>query len=301
MKALSEGLAHPVGGEVVVRSGEVIGRIYLYKGAVAWVNCSSLQTRVRDMLLAHSEINPEELDAALQDSRQERRHFAETLLAWGLIDQERLWHCLRHYNALHLRGIFQLQDDPQVLFVPLVRTYSAGMVFSLEEMLETCEAQEQEARLASLPPAPPALEAAERPAPCCALGHTEGLHPGVSERLTAALPTGALAAALVDLETRHVCGYFSHLQELAPDLEDLSHWLRSVIAGESTQPASPPREVLLVAEDSVHTVVRSAAHPSLLLWVMFDASTLVGKVLAHGHMAMKALEQELLAARPAST
>jgi hypothetical protein len=307
MKALNEGLAHAVGGEVVVRSGEVIGRIYLFKGAVAWVNCSSVETRVRDTLLAYLEINAEELDAALQDARQERRHFAETLLSWGLIDKERLWQCLLRYNALHLSAILQHQEDPQVLFVPLVRTYSAGMAFTLQEMLEACEAREKETlearRLQLAGPLPagpepvptpvPTPEAAPRPAPCCALGYSQGLHPGVSERLAALVPTEVLAAAVLDLEARHVCGRVFHIHELLPAMEALSAWLLTLMAGRSTGPASPPREVFVVAEDTVHTLTRSTARPSLFVWLMFDASTSVGRCLAQGHLTVKALEQQL--------
>ncbi len=302
MKALGEGLAHPVGGEVVVRAGEVIGRIYLYKGTVAWVNCSCVETRVRDTLLAHAGIDTEELDAALQDCRQQRRHFAETLLEWGLIDRERLWQCLLRYTAQHLSVIFQLRDDPQVLFVPLVRTYSAGMVFTLEQLLDACEAQKTEAMaarqlpLTEPPPAPPVPEAAPLAAPRSVLSQPQGLYPGVSERLAALLPSGVLAAALVDRETRQLRARVIHMQELTQGLEDLSSWLLTLLEGRSTEPASPPREVLLVAEDSVHTVTRGTVYPTLFLWVMFDASTSVGRCLAHGHLAMKTLEQDVLAA-----
>jgi hypothetical protein len=254
-RALDEGLAHPVGGEVVVRSGGTIGRIYLYQGAIAWVNCSQLQLRVRDTLLENAGITPEELDAALQESRQLRQHFAETLLAWGLIDRERLWECLRIHNARHLGSIAQLRHEPQSLFVPLVRTYSAGLIFKLEELLEWI--------------------------------NTQGKG---GERLEELLPEGALAAALFDGKARQVREHFSRLPELSAGLEELSQWLLDVVEGQGARPSA--REVLMVAEDSVHVVSRSGPGSSLYLWAMFDGSTLLGTALARCHMAIKSLGQE---------
>jgi hypothetical protein len=286
--ALEEGLAHPVGGEVVVRSGDAIGRIYLYKGAIAWVNCTQLQVGVRDTLLANTDILSEELNAALQESQQLRQHFAETLLAWGLISRERLWECLLIHNARHLGAIAQLRHEPQSLFVPLVRTYSAGLIFKLEEMLGWIEShgsvmtepQEQEP-----PPVAPQLAAPEE-----AL-----VQPGIApakagERLGALLPEGTLAAAMFDTEDRQVHAHFSRLPELSSSLELLSAWLLEVVEGQGSQ--DPARKVLMVAEDAVHVVSRLEQEPSLYLWLMFDSSTSVGNALAQCHLALKNLRQE---------
>jgi hypothetical protein len=297
--ALEEGLAHPVGGEVVVRSGDAIGRIYLYKGAIAWVNCSQLRVRLRDTLLANSDINAEELEAALQESQQLRQHFAETLLAWGLIEREKLWECLRIHNARHLGAITQLRQDPQALFVPLVRTYSAGLIFKLEELLEWCETQ------GSVVTDPQAAEPAKAPAvalpppspvPDCALAQARADHAKVAGRLEALLPAGALAAALFDREARHVCGHFFKLPELQSGLEDLTRWLMDVVEGQAS--GHPPREVLMVAEDTIHVVCRSELGPSLYLWLAFDGSTSVGSALTQTRLVIKSLGQGLLDARP---
>ena len=294
--ALEEGLAHPVGGEVLVRSGDAIGRIYLYKGAIAWVNCSQLGVRLRDTLLANSNINAEELEAALQESQQLRQHFAETLMAWGLIERQKLWECLRSHNARHLGAISQLRQDPQALFVPLVRTYSAGLIFTLEELLEWCETQGSvmtdpqaaEAPVVALPP--------PSPVPDCALAQARVDHAKVAGRLEALRPGGALAAALFDSEACHVCGHFFQLPELQPGLEDLTLWLMDVVQGQAS--GHPPREALMVAEDMIHVVCRSELGASLYLWLAFDSSTNVGSALAQTRLMIKSLGQELLEARP---
>jgi hypothetical protein len=295
MAALREGLAHPVGGEVVVRSGDVIGRIYLYKGAIAWVNCSGLQVRLRDTLLANAGLRAEELDAALQESQQLRQHFAETLLAWGLVDREQLWECLRIHTARHLRAVAELQEDPQVLFVPLVRTYSAGLVFTLEQLLEgdtPREPEEAEPRETATAPRPSLATVGG-----CAPGHLEAGQASAAQRLAALLPSTMLAAALFDTEARHVCGHLLRLKELGKGLEELSQWLMGLVEprGESS---SQPREVLIVAEETIHVLSRSELCPSLYLWVMCDASFGVGRALAHCRMAIKSLVQELSCGRP---
>lgn len=297
--ALEEGLAHPVGGEVVVRSGDTIGRIYLYKGAIAWVNCSQLRVRLRDTLLANSDINAEELEAALQESQQLRRHFAETLLAWGLIEREPLWECLRIHNARHLGAIAQLRQEPQALFVPLVRTYNAGLIFKLEELLEWCETHGSvvtEPEAAKVVAAPAVALPPPSPVPDCVLAQARADHAKVGGRLEALLPGGALAAALFDRGARHVCGHFFRLPELHSGLEDLTRWLVEVVEGQAS--GHPSREVLMVAEDTIHVVCRSELGPSLYLWSVFDGSTSVGNALTQTRLAMKSLGQELLGARP---
>jgi hypothetical protein len=289
-QALDEGLAHPVGGEVVVRSGGTIGRIYLYQGAIAWVNCSQLQLRVRDTLLENAGITAEELDASLQESRQLRQHFAETLLAWGLIGRERLWECLRIHNARHLGSIAELRHEPQSLFVPLVRTYSAGLIFKLEELLEWLTAQglgvteprELESEPVALPPPSPASGGA------LAQEGAEAVEVGA--RLEALLPKGTLGAVLFDAEARHVHGHFFRLSELEASVEEISLWLMGVVQRQGAHALA--REVWMVAEDSIHVVSRSGPGSSLYLWAMFEGSTLLGAALARCHMAVRSLGQE---------
>jgi hypothetical protein len=302
--ALSEGLAHPVGGEVVVRSGDVIGRIYLFKGAIAWVNCSSLAVRVRDTLLAHSDIRAEELEAAIEEAQRTRKHFAETLLAWGLIEREWLWECLRIHNAQHLRAVAQLQEQPQVLFVPLVRTYSADLVFTPEQLLGESWVQGREVtQLREVPLASPLHEAPSAPQPLavlpaavsCVLEQAGVGHALASERLEQQLPPGVLAAMLVDTEARHICGSFSRLEALAPGQEDISRWLLELTHGRvpaEQGDAGQPRELLWIAEDTIHVISRCPVRPSLFLWVMADSAITVGHTLAHCRMAIKSLGQE---------
>ncbi|WP_224240102.1 hypothetical protein [Hyalangium gracile] len=293
MQALSEGLAHADGGEVVVRAGEEIGHIYLHKGSIAWVNCSRARSRARDTLLANSAITAEDLDAALQESQRTRQHLAETLLTWGLIEQKQLWQCLRLHNAHHLSALTELQHELQAIFVPLARTYSAGVGFTLAELLEPHEVPAELASVLLEEPAPVVPLASPR---CCALEHAEADHASVGKRLAALLPPGALAGALLDMDARHVCGQRSLMPALEPELGSITGWLMEVLSARAEPSGALPREVLLVAEDTVHVLSRCEAHPSVYLWMMFDGATNVGSVLARCHLTLRSLVEELFVA-----
>ncbi|MEO1483478.1 MAG: hypothetical protein AAFU77_15330 [Myxococcota bacterium] len=133
--ALDEGVKCAFGGEVVVRSGESKGKVYLYEGRVAWVTCDTISARLGDALRAYVEIPDDELREAVNEGRRSGKGFGEVLIDWKLVDQSTLRRALLEHNAAHFRGILGFSDPLQAMFIPQPRTYSSGLLFTVEELL----------------------------------------------------------------------------------------------------------------------------------------------------------------------
>ena len=89
-RAIHEALADREGGEVIVRTGSQVGRLYVCREAVAWVTCDTVRTRLRDILEEDAGIDREALNAVVGECQHTRKNFGETLLDWGLLDEETL-------------------------------------------------------------------------------------------------------------------------------------------------------------------------------------------------------------------
>ncbi|MEL6543539.1 MAG: hypothetical protein AAFQ82_02870 [Myxococcota bacterium] len=134
--ALEEGVKSKFGGEVVVRSGDKKGRVYLYGGRVAWVTCDTISARLGDALRAYVNIPDDELRAAVVEGRRVGKGFGEVLVEWNLVEDETLRKALLEHNAAHFRGLLALGSQLQALFLPQARTYSGKLLFTLQELLD---------------------------------------------------------------------------------------------------------------------------------------------------------------------
>lgn len=154
MGPLAEGMKNERGGEVVIRSGAHMGRIYVCNGKIAWVVCDTIRARLRDALDSTG-VRHEDLEAAIKESQAKRRNFGETLIEWGLLDSTQLRICLLQHNAAHFRGLIKFADAAQAMFIPQARQYSNSLLYSIEELLEA----------ADLTPASPQEDSAENRKP----------------------------------------------------------------------------------------------------------------------------------------
>lgn len=135
---LQEGIVNKCGGEVVVRSGPSKGRIYIFNGAIAWVTCDTIKTRLGDVLKETANIPAEDLNAAITESQRSRKNFGEILIAWNLMSEQALRQSLLLHNAAHFRGLLEFGDQVQALFIPQERKYSGRLLYSLEEIVRAC-------------------------------------------------------------------------------------------------------------------------------------------------------------------
>lgn len=139
-RAIHEALANPAGGEVIVRAGGHVGRVYLHREAIAWVTCDTVRTRLQDVLEADAGLDRDTLQAVIEECKHTRSNFGDTLLAWSLLSAETLRECLLKHNASHFLGILGLGVNVESMFVPRARLYSGALLFSYDEILERCAA-----------------------------------------------------------------------------------------------------------------------------------------------------------------
>lgn len=147
---LREALDSP-GGEVVVRRGEVVGRIFVHEARVAWVHISTESSSIESLFADGAPGEGTEglsagpgaprppgnlaaVRAALEEGRRHGLPFSEVLVERGLIDRAELSRRLRAWLAHKLRQILAL-SPATALFVPHARRHHGGLSFRLDELL----------------------------------------------------------------------------------------------------------------------------------------------------------------------
>ncbi|MCP3162249.1 hypothetical protein LZ199_05030 [Myxococcus sp. QH3KD-4-1] len=132
---LHEALESETGGEVVVKSTTVSGRIFVVERKVAWavLNGPGVQN-FSSVLIQQQLVSREDVEQVMTECRKNGGNFCEVLVAWGLVPRDTLRDLLRGHMASHLEVLLSL-PDAQALFVPQPRTYSSQLTFSLEELL----------------------------------------------------------------------------------------------------------------------------------------------------------------------
>lgn len=132
---LHEALESQTGGEVVVKSTTVSGRIFIVERKVAWavLNGAGVQT-FSSVLIQQQLVSRDDVEQVMAECRKNGGNFCEVLVAWGLVPRDTLRNLLRGHMASNLDVLLSL-PDAQALFVPQPRTYSSQLTFSLEELL----------------------------------------------------------------------------------------------------------------------------------------------------------------------
>ncbi|MFO0563054.1 MAG: hypothetical protein U0269_33845 [Polyangiales bacterium] len=82
-------LDHPDGGEVIIRAGDDVARVFVVSGSVAWVQ-DPRDTRpfLETLHDVAPNISREEFLAVLEEARQTKKHFGAILVSWGLLTRE---------------------------------------------------------------------------------------------------------------------------------------------------------------------------------------------------------------------
>lgn len=78
---------------------ERTGGVFVEGGRICWVAARGQSGRLRDLLIAHADIDPVVLDQAFDRCRTERQPVGQTLVAEGLIAAEELERALRQHSA----------------------------------------------------------------------------------------------------------------------------------------------------------------------------------------------------------
>jgi hypothetical protein len=132
---LNEALDSKLGGEVVVKSATVSGRIFVVERKVAWTvltgpGARSFSTALIDAKL----VSRDDVEQVMAECRKGGGNFCETLVAWGLVSRDTLRDLLCRHLGTQLEALLML-TEAQALFVPQPRSYASQLTFQLDELL----------------------------------------------------------------------------------------------------------------------------------------------------------------------
>ncbi|MBZ4397251.1 hypothetical protein K8640_21460 [Myxococcus sp. XM-1-1-1] len=136
---LHEALESHQGGEVVVKSASVSGRIFIVGQKVAWAVLNGPGVQNFSSVLIHQQlVTRDDVEQVMAECRKSGGNFCEVLVSWGLVPRETLRDLLREHMAGHVQALLAV-PDAQALFVPQPRTYSSQLTFTLEELVHPVE------------------------------------------------------------------------------------------------------------------------------------------------------------------
>ncbi|SET86814.1 hypothetical protein [Stigmatella erecta] len=131
---LTEALESKLGGEVVVKSTAVSGRIFVVERKVAWTVLTGPGARSFSMALIDARlVSREDVEQVMAECRKSGGNFCETLVAWGLVARDTLRDLLCRHLGAQLDTLLGL-TEAQALFVPQPRSYASQMTFQLDEL-----------------------------------------------------------------------------------------------------------------------------------------------------------------------
>jgi hypothetical protein len=132
--ALDEALKSTSGGEVAVRSGDVVSYIHVQNGFIVWANLSSVPATMEEVARhAGVDFGADVIAAAKEECRTTRAHFMDVLVSWKLIDPERAKEAVRTFVAERVKLVLEL-PNASALFLPKARQYTEHLRFSADEI-----------------------------------------------------------------------------------------------------------------------------------------------------------------------
>lgn len=120
-------------GELAVTSGDLTAKVLVHEGKIAWAHLADPSDNLFEALAPETGLDVETAQAVVRECQKTGKSFSETLISWGLVDRARLRNALREWIERKLDAICRL-PSPQVLFLPLQRTYSRDVLFDLNEV-----------------------------------------------------------------------------------------------------------------------------------------------------------------------
>lgn len=131
---LTDALANPHGGEVVVKSAATSGRIFVVEHRIAWVVLvGKAERNFTNQLIATGLVSSDDVEQVMAECRTSGGNFCETIVAWGLLSRDSMRELLRAHFSTLLQCLLDL-PEAQALFVPQRRTYSSALTFELAEL-----------------------------------------------------------------------------------------------------------------------------------------------------------------------
>ncbi len=149
LASVQEGLEDSHGGEIVVKQGSRCGRIFVCNGKIAWVTCTSVPKRLREILIDAADLNEQDLDEVLRESKATGRGFAEILHEWNLLEMSTIRRCLLTHNAQSFQGIVSFGEQMNSMFIPQRMKCSNEFLYTLQEILGKFRSQSAKVAIAT--------------------------------------------------------------------------------------------------------------------------------------------------------
>ena len=133
--ALKEALASSSGGEVVVRSGDVVGRVHVHHGGIVWAHMSNAPVHLSALLEnAGVTLDEESIRAVVSEAKHLDAHFTQVLVDWGWVDEKTAREIVRIHLADQLTTLLAL-GDASAMFLPKPQKYSGKITFAYDEVV----------------------------------------------------------------------------------------------------------------------------------------------------------------------
>lgn len=244
------------GGEVIVRASDVVGRVYVQQGRIAWAHVSSMPDNFHAEFGARLGISLDDWQELMRWCRIDGTNIFQALVSGKLADEETVTVCVRSYIARRIAAMTRLLGLTAV-FLPEQRGGHGGLLFGVDELrVDSSKPPPGPVRArVSLPP----VELRRGNVPAEAV---DWLKPMMEME-------GALAAAMIDLESSEAVWTTSDHAAFDAVLRAQCRALRHMGPGEKTS------EMMSVAGGAWHVLIRLPQRPSVCLYFVVREDTTV--------------------------
>lgn len=131
------GLLRRYSGELLVIGGDVLGRVYLYDGAIAWAHCSTHSEHLGDVLRREAGVTADGLGLAIEHCRESGGKLGHALVRLGLVTHALLRKCVRIHVGAHLGHVLAMTGQLRASFeLDVEHHYDPTLLLSWAEALE---------------------------------------------------------------------------------------------------------------------------------------------------------------------
>ncbi len=197
-------------GELVVRSGQNVGRVFVTGGAVGWAYANTTRQTLASLIAARASIPLRELLQLVEDCRRTGQPFGRTLVTKGLLDEPTLQRLLFEHTALGLAHILAW-PSPEIALLPAKKRSQHTVWFGLDEILPAAAAL-----LDAGASAPPAADGPRTAAPADLLAE-----PPLTLRGAPAAPPIQSEPMGADMQTQQVAKVNLQSQKIRETLDTL--------------------------------------------------------------------------------
>lgn len=228
-------------GELVVKSGSAVARLFFHDGELAWLAVPGRPSALEAALGAPLRDRRDEARAVLDECRRTGQPFDEVIVALGLAPSEIVARRMRRWIVDAFADV-RAMERPELLFLPGRRAFAGGHKVSLEELLGEPRATRESSSIPVTRTVPPP----DRAVRCEGAGTCRGCADDVTRTIRGLLDLDAvLGATVVHTTTGQPIGAGGVLVD--PDV--LASQLRLL---RSLPPDEHPGELVLTGATTLH-------------------------------------------------